>query len=352
MRFSALIFAFTLAAGTLSGAERAFDFGATDPGKLPKDMANFVAGEGGPADWQIVLDEAPTELAPISPLAKTINRRAVLAQISKVKVDERFPVAYFTQDRYGDFTFKTRFKLVDGAGEQIAGLVFRLQDEKNFYVARANALDGNVRFYKFVNGERTAPVGNDLKVTKGDWHELEVECAGNKIQVRLDGKEAMPPLNDNSFATGKLGFITKSDAVSYFTDAKVTYRPLVTLAETILNATLEDQPRLLNLRIFGRRRSENGMVLLAAKNAAEVGKPASDVAKKVLTENQIYVGKTRKEFVVTAPLRDRNGEAIGVAQFSLKPFAGQTEANAAARVEVMLKDMQQRVGSADSLADD
>lgn len=352
MRFAALTFAFALAVGTLSGAERAFDFGATDPGKFPKDMAAFVAGEGGPADWQIVLDEAPTELAPISPLAKTINRRAVLAQISKVKVDERFPVAYFTQDRYGDFTFKTRFKLVDGAGEQIAGLVFRLQDEKNFYVARANALDGNVRFYKFVNGERTAPVGNDLKVTKGEWHELEVECAGNKIQVRLDGKEAMPPLNDNSFATGKLGFITKSDAVSYFTDTKVTYRPLVTLAETILNATLEDQPRLLNLRIFGQRRSDNGMTLLAAKNAAEIGRPATELEKKVRAENQIYVGKTRKEFLVTAPLRDRNGEAIGVAQFSLKPFAGQTEANAAARVEVMLKDMQRRVGSADSLADD
>jgi hypothetical protein len=352
MRSSTVTFALILTVGTLSGAEHTFDFGVTDAGKLPKDMAVFVAGEGGPADWQVVLDEAPTELAPISPLAKTINRRAVLAQTSKVKVDERFPVAYFPAARYGDFTFRTRLKLVDGAGEQIAGVVFRLQDEKNFYVARANALDGNVRFYKFVNGERTAPVGNDLKVTKGDWHELEIECTGNRIQVRLNGKEAMPPLNDNSFATGRLGFITKSDAVSYFADAKVTYRPLVTLAETILNATLEGQPRLLNLRIFGKRRSENGMVLLAAKNAAEVGNPATDLEMKVVGENQIYVGKTRKEVLVTAPLRDRNGEAIGVAQFSLKPFAGQTEANATARVEVMLKDMQRRVGSADSLADD
>ena len=336
----------------MTGAERTFDFGATEPGKLPNGMAAFVAGEGGPADWQIVLDEVTTELAPISPLAKTINRRAVLAQVSKLKVDERFPVAYFANDRYGDFTFRTRFKLVDGAGEQIAGVAFRLQDEKNFYVARANALDGNVRFYKFVNGERTAPVGNDLKVTKGEWHELEVQCTGNRIQVRLDGKEAIPPLNDNSFAAGKLGFITKSDAVSYFADAKVTYRPLVTLAETILNATLEDQPRLLNLRIFGKRRSDSGLVLLAAKNPAEVGKAGSDLEKKVVAENQVYVGKTKREFLVTAPLRDRNGEAIGVAQFSLKPFAGQTEANAAARVEVMLGEMQKRVGSADSLAED
>jgi hypothetical protein len=43
-----------------------------------------------------------------------------------------------------------RFKIVDGVYEQMAGVVFRFQDTNNFYVARANAKDGNVRFYKVV----------------------------------------------------------------------------------------------------------------------------------------------------------------------------------------------------------
>ena len=40
----------------------------------------------------------------------------------------------------------------------------------------------------------------------------------------------MPPLNDNTFTTGKIGFRTKSDAVSYFGDTTITYTPLVPVA--------------------------------------------------------------------------------------------------------------------------
>lgn len=338
--------------GIATAAEHVFDFSDTPVGRLPEGIQTFVAGQGRPADWQIVLEDLPSELAPVSPNAKANNRRPVLAQLSREKIDERFPVAYFAGESFGDFTFTTRFKLADGAGEQIAGVVFRLQDEKNFYVVRANALDGNVRFYKFVNGERTAPVGNNLSVAKGVWHELQVECTGNRILVRLNGKEAIPALNDNSFSSGKLGFITKSDAVSYFSDAKVVYRPLVTLAQSLVHATLEKQPRLLNLRIYGSTPKNPELKVLAAKEGRDLGLSASNLETKVLAENQLYVGKTRTEFMVTAPLRDRNGDAIGVAQFFLKPFTGQTEGNAAARVEGILKEMQKRVGPARSLVED
>jgi hypothetical protein len=43
---------------------------------------------------------------------------------------------------------------------------------------------------------------------------------------------------------------------------------------------------------------------------------------------------------------------MGVAQFFLKPFAGQTEANAAARVEATLKELQKKIGAARSLTED
>jgi hypothetical protein len=341
-----------MALGVATAAEQLLDFTSTPAGKLPETFKTFVAGEGPPPDWQIVMEDVPSELPPVSANAKANNRRSVLAQLSREKIDERFPVAFYNGDIYGDFTFTTRFKLVEGSGEQIAGVVFRLQDEKNFYVARANALDGNVRFYKFVNGERTTPVGNNLKVAKDVWHELQVECTGNRVIVRLNGKEAIPPLNDNSFSTGKLGFITKSDAVSYFADAKVVYRPIITLAQSLVQATLADQPRLLNLRVYGSTPQKATLHVLAAKEVKDLGLAATDLESKVLAENQLYVGKTRSAFIVTAPVRDRNGEAMGVVQFFLKPFTGQTEANAAARVEVILKAMQLRVGAARSLVED
>lgn len=352
MRAGLTIAAFLMLAKPASGAERVFDFGEVSPGTTPPQFKSFVAGSGGPGDWQVMLDEAPTELPAISPQANPINRRAVLAQLSREKIDERFPITYFTGESFGEFTFSTKFKLLGGTGEQIAGVVFRLQDERNYYVARANGLDGNVRFYKFVNGERTAPVGNDLPVTKGVWHELSVECAGNQIQIRIDGRPAMPAFTDNSFATGKVGFITKSDAVSYFADAKVVYRPLVSLAEKVLKSVLEDQARLVNLKIYGRQSGSSQLTVLAAKSSKDVGAAASDVEAKVLAENQLYLGKSKTEFIVTAPIRDRNGDAMGVAKMFLKRFTGQTEGNAVARAEQILKHIQTQVGAALSLTED
>jgi hypothetical protein len=352
MRFWIQLTGLWLAVSLASAAERVFDFSTNQPGELPAGMKTFVAGSTKAAEWKVVLDEAPTQFEAISPKALPVNRMPVLAQLRPEVTDEHFPVAYFADQDYGDFTFTTRFKIVSGAREQMAGLVFRLQDEKNFYVARVNSLEGNVRFYKFVNGERTQPVGNNIPVPKGVWHELTVECEANRVVVRLNGKEAIPALSDNSFGTGKVGFLTKSDAVAYFSDAKITYRPIVTLAETLLQATLEDQPRLQNLRIYGKTPQRNELHVMAAKLENELGLAATDVEQKVLANNELYAGRTKSGFVVTAPIRDRNGEAMGVVKFFLKHFPGQTEANAVARVEVALKELQKRAGTARTLTGD
>ena len=330
-------------------AERSFDFSQTKPGATPEGFRAFRAGTGKPGDWQIVLDDIPTELQPRSTNAAAANRLPVLAQVSRDPVDERFPVLLYDGEVYGDLTLTTRFKIVGGTVEQMAGVVFRLQDEKNFYVVRANALDGNVRFYKFFNGDRSAPIGNSLPVSKGVWHELSVSCTGNRIQVRLDGKEAMPELTDNSFLLGKVGFMTKSDSLAYFSEAKVSYRPLESLATTMVRDTLARQPRLKNLRIYGKTTAQPELHVIASKNEKEVGQKAEETELKVFTENQSYVGKAASEQVVTAPLHDRNGETVGVVKFFLKPFLGQTEANVIARVLPIVREMELRVGASRDL---
>ena len=73
--------------------------------------------------------------------------------------DERFPMFIYDGEKFRDFRFLTRFKIVSGVSEQMAGLVFRFQNTSNFYVVRASALGRNVRFYKVVNGARSDPIG-------------------------------------------------------------------------------------------------------------------------------------------------------------------------------------------------
>ena len=63
-----------------------------------------------------------------------------------------------------------RFKAVAGKVDQAGGVAVRLQDADNYYVARANALEDNVRFYRVVAGKREQLDGANLKVTSGEWH--------------------------------------------------------------------------------------------------------------------------------------------------------------------------------------
>ena len=145
---------FFLATGLvrLFGAERHFEFSASKLGGVPEGWKPELAGGGRPGTWSIVEVEMPSALEPLSPQAKPLNRKPAVAQTSASPEDERFPMLIHTAERFGDFTFTTRFRIDGGTLEQIAGVVFRHQDEKNFYVVRASALGSNLRFYKFVDG--------------------------------------------------------------------------------------------------------------------------------------------------------------------------------------------------------
>jgi hypothetical protein len=334
----------------LWAAERNFDFGGVPAGKLPADWAPLLAGKGKPGEWQVLMDEVAPQFKPLSSQAPSQARREVLAQVSRDPTDERFPLLVYQGERFGDFTARFRFKLVAGVIEQMAGLVFRLQDEKNFYVVRASA-SGNVRFYKFVNGERNSPIGPEIPVSQGEWHELSVKCTGNQIDIQFDGKPAMPTLTDNSHLSGQLGFFTKSDAVSYFSDLRLDYRPLESLAQVLVRQTLKDQPRLLDVRICGRRPGNPELTVLAAKTAAEIGQAPVEGERKAFAENRAYYSKESQVAVVTHPLHDRNGEPIGVARFTLKAYKGQLEAATLGRVLPIVKRMQDRIGAASELTE-
>jgi hypothetical protein len=69
-----------------------------------------------------------------------------------------------------------------------AGLIVRVQDEDNTYIARANALEGNVRFYKVENGRREPLAGVDLSIPTGEWQSLGLRMSGNRAEILLNGE--------------------------------------------------------------------------------------------------------------------------------------------------------------------
>jgi len=340
------------AALTLSAAERVFDFSEFKTGSIPPGWKGFVAGTPGEsADWQIVQDEAPSAFAPLTLGATKTSRRAVIAQLSRVKTDERFPVLAFEDERFGDFTARLRFKLVDGEVEQMAGLAFRIVDPANFYAVRASGLGRNVRFYKFVNGQRSTPIGPELPLERNRWYELGVRTEANRIQVSLDGKNIMPELTDNSHLAGRIGFVTKSDAVAYFSDLQLTYKPLESLATALVREILEKQPRLLDVQVLGKTLEKPELHVMAAKDTQALGRLATEFEKKAFSENRAYCNRGKFTNVVTQPLYDRNGDTIGLARFAMKPFPGQLEDAIVTKTIPWVKNMNQRIAAAKDLSE-
>jgi hypothetical protein len=330
------------------GAERVFDFKDLPADKTPPGFRSVVAGKGKVGDWKIVMDEVPPLLAPLTDKAPVVTRRAVLAQVSQDATDERFPLLIFDGDSFTDFTLTTRFKLVGGGLEQMAGIAFRIQDEQNFYVIRVSGLGKNVRFYKVVGGERGNPIGPQVDLAKGVWHELKIECKGNQIHCWLNDKEAIPPLTDNSFTGGKFGFWTKSDSVSYFADTKIIYTPREPRAQAIIRDTLAKYPRLLDLKIYTLDEKREPR-LVAGKNPKEVGTAGGKPERETIAQGHLYYGKGKKSVLVVMPLRDRNGEPMAAVRLNMESFVGQTEQNALARATPIVKHMQAQAQTLEEL---
>ncbi len=322
---------------SVPGVELILDFGPVDADQTPPGFTNALAGGGRPGRWRALPDEISGR-----------TNLTVLAQTSMDVTDERFPMLIYEKVKFDDFTLTTKFKIVEGVAEQMAGIVFRYQNEKDFYIIRASALGNNVRFYKVVGGIRSQPLGPNVPLTKGEWHELEIECQGNKIRARLNGQNVIPELTDTSFAAGQIGFWTKSDSLSRFAETRIEYMPRPSLAAAIVRDLLTANPRIVGLKIY--LAAENGEPrIVASKDATEIGLAGGASERGAITQGQVFYGKTGNNVAVVQPLRDHNGEPIAAVRVVLQSFPGQTEQAVLQRALPIVRAMQARVRTLEEL---
>jgi hypothetical protein len=117
-------------------------------------------------------------------------------------------------------------KALSGREDQAIGVLWRAKDKNNYYVCRANALEGNVVLYKTVGGKRTsleivgrkAGYGVKTTVEPQRWHTLRVDFTDDTFKVILNGKELFQVQDSTFIDAGKVGLWTKADSVTMFDD--------------------------------------------------------------------------------------------------------------------------------------
>jgi hypothetical protein len=196
---SLMIMAMTMA--TAVAIAETVNFDDMKSGAAPAGWTATQTGSGS-AKWSIEKDDS----APSKP------------NVLKQSGQATFPVCIKNYTSLKDGFVEVKFKPVAGKEDQAGGVIWRAKDSDNYYIARANALEGNVTIYHAIKGKRTEKKRTNMKVASGEWHTLRVDFSGAHFTVTFDGKKAIE-WDDKTFKdAGKVGVWTKADSVTLFDD--------------------------------------------------------------------------------------------------------------------------------------
>lgn len=135
--------------------------------------------------------------------------------------NEPYGVAIMNQHIFTDVDVKVRFRPIDGITDQTGGIIFRVTDENNYYLVRANGLENNFRFYKTINGVRQELSGSAVnKPAHHQWHTLRIIMNRNHMQAWLD-EQMFLDTYDDTLLSGYVGLWTKADSKTDFDDLSI-----------------------------------------------------------------------------------------------------------------------------------
>lgn len=191
------------------GAALTRTFDAERVNAPPAGFSFGRTGTGAPGRWVVFAEPGATSGA------------HVLAQLDADVTNFRFPVAVMTQPLVRDVRVSVRCKMVSGRVDQACGLVARYQDENDYVITRANALEGNIRLYTVRDAKRSELASFSGRVAPNVWHEYRLELRGDQIQVFWNGQRVLDHQDATFSEPGRVGVWTKADSITYFDDLRI-----------------------------------------------------------------------------------------------------------------------------------
>lgn len=218
-----------LAARGAFAAPVVVDFSTDKLGAEPKDFAPLVGV------WRVAADgdnkvfmvdggkwERGQTSGGLAEKARALYGSRYAEFLDNVKAYAYFPLAVYKgiEDfRGGEISF--RFKPLRGRIDQGAGIVFNLKPNGDYLIVRANALENNLVFFKYVHGKRSSVKWiRNTPTETGKWHDLRLAIKGKHVQGLLDGKLLLED-DWTEPISGRIGVWSKADSVVYFDDFTV-----------------------------------------------------------------------------------------------------------------------------------
>jgi hypothetical protein len=189
--------------------EQRFNFDQTVAEGIPTGWTIAATNPDGPlAEWQVKADPAATSSPQVLAIIRIRNNSG-----------DVFNLCWTREVVFQDGTIETNVRADSGKEDQGGGLIWRAQDADNYYVARYNPLENNLRLYFVKAGQRTQLASADVSgVKSGDWFRLKIVHQGDRIAAYLNGKKYLEATDRTFLKAGGVGLWSKADAASSFDD--------------------------------------------------------------------------------------------------------------------------------------
>ena len=281
--------------------QRTWNFDDVAIGKLPARWRVEATNQRGPlATWQVVNDKtAPS------------GTRVLALTSPNHRFGGTFNICWTDALSFRDGVISVRFKAVKGREDQGGGVIWRVQDKANYYIARFNPLEDNFRIYYVRDGARKTLADAQISLPAGKWHTLKIVQQGHRFKGYLNGKKLLDGTDSLFTQPGGVGLWTKADAVTSFDDFVISTSAAATqgLARSVAAvnqmaaAASHAKSALVRTMLSAAKVSLTQAVLIAQREVkgSRAYEAELDIENgRVVYEVKVVLGATRREVLVDA----------------------------------------------------
>src|SRR5207245_5982311 len=205
-----------LVGGGLARADFQFQdwwFDRDQPGQSP---SGFTPGSahGDSGRWEVKADSLSS------------SPPNVLAHISSEHAGKGDQVLFIEKAEAANLDLTVRMKTVTDGESQGGGVVFRAQNDRNYYVVWLSPMENLVRLDKVVNGETKTLQDLLVEAKTGQWHNLRLSIRGPVLEAFFDNRKFLSAREDEwliaSYKNGKIGLWARGPGDGYFDTGSLT----------------------------------------------------------------------------------------------------------------------------------
>ena len=214
-RVVSALFALSLFLLPASAFDKEWDFENYRVGSVPDGWSVVATNADSLPSWRIIKVSG----APSGSHVLEMARPAVAG--GPFGIGMVFNVCFNTEISLKNLKATVKFKPVRGEEDQGGGVIWRVKDKDNYYIARYNPLEENFRYYYVKDGRRFLIKGVPLRLEKGLWHTITILQQDEKFEAYVDGRKLFDARDWHIRDVGNVGLWTKADAVTMFDDFRV-----------------------------------------------------------------------------------------------------------------------------------